>query len=66
MIFDNPLTRRRPFGGGDTTTDDLDLKALTEQLPDVDEAEADIDEALRKAEQQRAQKEERSSGCGCW
>lgn len=67
MIFDNPLKRRRPFGGGNTTTDDLDLEALRDQLPDVHEAEDDIDEAIREAERQRAQKEEeRSSGCRCW
>lgn len=65
MIFDNPFKRRKPQGGGGTPNDDLDLDTLKAKIPDVDQAEADIDAAIRKAERQLTEKEERSS-CGCW
>lgn len=64
MIFDTPLKRRRPFGGGNAI-DDLDLDALTGDLPDVEEAEAEIEAALKRAAQQ-LKEEESSSGCECW
>lgn len=63
MIFDTPLTRRRPKGGGGTDNDTLDLEELRAELPDAEEAMDEIDEALREAEQVLEQPD---SGCGCW
>lgn len=61
-IFDRKRPRRNPSNDGGSGTSELDLEAIREDVPEVDETLKDIDRALSEP---MTEKPERG-GCGCW
>jgi len=52
---------KRPVGGGDSSLETIDI---TDQVPQIDDVLAEVDKALKKAQQLEQQVQPQKS-CGC-